>query len=313
MIFVEKKRLLIIFNPRAGRNEKRPDANYIKKALEDSGFDVDVKMTVCKGDAEELAYIYAKRYDVLTVCGGDGTLSEAIRGVVRSGSDVPVGYIPTGSTNDLASTVGIPSDPEKAVSLIASGNINTYDAASFNSSGFSYIACFGPGTHISYSTPQRMKNALGYGAYTLNGFLFNVIPTILETKPKHIKIEYDGKILDDYFYFGSVSNALSVARMFNFDKNKVRLNDGKYEIMLVRKIHGIFGLADTVFKLLRGDLDCDSLLFLTASEVKLEFDAPVNWITDGEFGGKIRCADIKVKKCAVRLFCPDSGLFIGDR
>lgn len=305
-----KKKLLIIFNPRAGRNENRPDVNYIRKTLESHDFDVDVKLTVCKGDAEELAYIYAKKYDVLTVCGGDGTLSEAINGVVRSGSDVPVGYIPTGSTNDLAATVGIPTDVNKAVELIASGNVNTYDSASFNSGGFSYIACFGPGTHISYSTPQRMKNALGYSAYTLNGFLFNVIPTVLEAKPKHIKIEYDGETLDDYFYFGAVSNALSVARMFNFDRNKVRLNDGKYEIMLVRKIHDVAGLIDTVFKLLRGDLDCDSLLFLTASEVKFEFDSPVNWITDGEFGGKIRKADIRIKKHAVRLLCPDSELFI---
>ncbi len=305
-----KKKLLIIFNPRAGRNENRPDVNYIKRLLESYNFNVEVKQTVCKGDAEELAYIYAKKYDVLTICGGDGTLSEAIRGVVRSGSDVPVGYIPTGSTNDLASTVGIPSGIKEAVALIASGNTNTYDAASFNSGGFSYIACFGPGTHISYSTPQRMKNALGYSAYTLSGFLFNVIPTALEAKPKHIKIEYDGKTLDDYFYFGAVSNALSVARMFNFDKNKVRLNDGRYEIMLVRKIHGIAGLADTVFKLLRGDLDCDSLLFLDASQIKFEFDAPVNWITDGEFGGKIRTADIRVKKHAVRLLSPDSALFI---
>lgn len=306
---MDKKKILIINNPCSGRNGARVHPDSVADMFDKDRFSVTVKNTVCRGDAKEIAYIYSKDYDIITACGGDGTLSEVINGVMNSGVDVPVGYIPMGSTNDLASTVSIPSDVREAVKVIESGHVNGYDIGSFNSRMFTYIACFGPGTHVSYSTPQKMKNILGYNAYMINGFLFNMIPTMLELKPKHIKIEYDGKVIDDEFYFGAVSNALSVAGMFKFDKNKVRLNDGKFEVMLVRKITGAFGLFSMLKKMIKGEYDGDSLISLTASDIKFTFDSGVDWSLDGEFGGNIRSAHIKAKKQAVRLLSPKNELF----
>lgn len=307
---MDKKKILIINNPHSGRNGARRDVYETAALFNKDKFDVTVKNTVCRGDAAEIAYIYADKYDIIAACGGDGTLSEVIGGVIKSGSDTPIGYIPMGSTNDLAATVGIPSDVRGAVDVISAGHLNTYDIGSFNGRSFSYVACFGPGTHVSYSTPQKMKNLLGYSAYMINGFLFNVIPTMIEAKPKHIRIEYDGKVLDDDFYFGAVSNALSVAGMFKFDRSKVRLNDGKFEVMLVRRIDGAFGLFGMLKKMIRGDFDGDSLIQLSASDIKMTFGKGVDWSLDGEYGGNSREVDINVNRQAVRIFSPESELFI---
>lgn len=307
---MDKKKILIINNPHSGRNGARRDPHEAAALFDKDKFIVDVKNTVCRSDATEIAYIYADKYDIIAACGGDGTLSEVIGGIMKSGLDVPIGYIPMGSTNDLAATVGIPTDIRSAVGVISDGHTNTYDIGSFNGRAFSYVACFGPGTHVSYSTPQKMKNLLGYSAYMINGFLFNVIPTMLEARPKHIRIEYDGNMIDDDFYFGAVSNALSVAGMFKFDRNKVRLNDGKFEIMLVRRIDGAFGLFGMLNKMIRGDFDGDSLIQLSASNIKMTFANGVDWSLDGEYGGNAHQVDINVNKQAVRIFSPQSELFI---
>ncbi len=306
---MDKKKILMICNPCSGRNGARVHPDTVAGMFDSDRFSVTVKNTVCRGDAKELAYIYAGDYDIIAACGGDGTLNEVISGVINSDTGVPVGYIPMGSTNDLASTVSIPSDVRKAVSVIESGHINKYDIGSFNSRIFTYVACFGPGTHVSYSTPQKMKNILGYNAYMINGFLFNTVPTMLELKPKHIKIEYDGVVLDDEFYFGAVSNALSVAGMFKYDKNKVRLNDGKFEVMLVRKINGALGAFSMFKKMVKGEYDGDSLISLSASEIKFTFDSGTDWSLDGEYGGNIRVADIKAEHKAVKLLSPESKMF----
>jgi len=304
-----KKKLLLICNPRSGKNGSRAHAYAVAALFPQDRYSVSVRKTVCKGDAAESAYIYAKDYDMIAAVGGDGTLSEVLAGVARSGADIPVGYIPMGSTNDFAATSSIPCDVREAVGIIVSGHVNDYDTAVFNGRPFSYIACFGPGARVSYSTPQRMKNTLGYGAYMVNGVFFNAIPTLMEARPKHIRVEYDGNVIDDEFYFGSVSNALTVAGMFRFDENKVRLNDGKFELLLIKKAAGaseLFGMVNDVRK---GELNSDSIVFLHASDIRFTFDNGAGWTVDGEYGGGQRDVHIEVKKRAVKIFAPESPLF----
>lgn len=305
-----KKKILLICNPRSGRNGVRAHAYAIAALFPQDRYSVTVKKTVCRGDAAETAYIYASEYDIIAACGGDGTLSEVIGGVIRSGCDVPVGYIPMGSTNDFATTSGIPFDVREAVGVIISGHTNTYDTAVFNNRPFSYIACFGPGARVSYSTPQRMKNTFGYGAYMVNGVFFNAIPTLMEARAKHIHVEYDGNSTEGDFIFGAVSNALAVAGMFRFDENKICLNDGRFELLLVKKADspsGIIGMMNSVRK---GELNGDSLVFLSASDVRLTFENAAGWTVDGEYGGSERSVHIAVKKQTVRIFSPESPLFV---
>ena len=160
-------------------------------AFPDGVFDFTIKYTTCQGDAINIARDFAREHDLVICCGGDGTLNETINGLMSAGVSVPIGYLPMGSTNDLAATLGIPTKLKEAAELIASGHTNGYDVGDCNGHQFSYVACFGPGTKISYSTPQKMKNLLGYNAYMINGFFLHLIPALADVKPRHIKIEYD--------------------------------------------------------------------------------------------------------------------------
>ena len=242
--------------------------------------------------------------------GGDGTLNEVISGLPDAGPRPIIGYIPMGSTNDLANNLGIPSDMPDAVDTIRRGESRGYDVGKFNDRCFTYIASFGPGVSVSYTTPQGVKNVLGYSAYMLNGFGLQLIPTMKALKPKHIRVEYDGNVLEDDFYFGTVSNTLSAAGMFKFRKDEVRFNDGKFEVVLIRKVRTPFQIFSLLKKMRRHEYDGETLVHFQASTLRFIFEMPENWTLDGECSGPVEDVRIDVKNKAVRIFCPDSEYFV---
>lgn len=305
-----RKRALLIINPCAGKNAKRKSLSEIVEAFPDGVFDFTVKHTACRGDAVDIAKSLAPEHDIVICCGGDGTLNETINRLMLSGCNRPIGYIPMGSTNDLAVTLGIPTDLKSAAELIASGKTNSYDIGCFNGRHFSYVACFGPGTTYSYSTPQKMKNMLGYSAYIINGFILHIIPALKDVKPRHIKIEYDGNVLEDDFYFGAFSNSTSVAGLFKYDKNDVRLNDGKFELLLVRKLSNPLSAFAMLRKIMKRDYDGDTLLYLKASDIKMTFDKSETWTLDGEYGGECSDISLSVGHNAVTVFSPENPMFV---
>ena len=243
-------------------------------------------------------------------CGGDGTLNEVISGLPDAGPRPIIGYIPMGSTNDLANNLGIPSAMPYAVETIRHGESRGYDVGKFNDRCFTYIASFGPGVSVSYATPQRVKNVLGYSAYMLNGFGLQLIPTMKALKPKRIRVEYDGNVLEDDFYFGTVSNTLSAAGMFRFRKDEVRFNDGKFEVVLIRKVRTPFQIFSLLKKMRRHEYDGETLVHFQASTLRFIFEKPENWTLDGECSGPVDDVRIDVKNKAVRIFCPDSEFFV---
>ena len=298
-----KGNTLLIYNPCAGKNSKRPGLSEIIALLQPVFGELTVQETKHAGHAKELAQTLGGSYDTVICCGGDGTLNEAINGLLSAGVSPKIGYIPIGSTNDLATSIGIPSDLHQVTQLLASGETHGYDIGRFNDSYFTYCASFGPGVSVSYSTPQGMKNALGYSAYMINGFLFQVIPTLKQVKPKHIKITYDGQVLEDDFYFGAVSNSYSVAGIFKFNKADVLFNDGKLEVMLVRRLHRATQIFPMLHKMRRRNYDGDTLIFLHAHEIRFEFSEPTPWTLDGEFGGDVSDANICALQNAVQICC----------
>ena len=304
------KRALLIYNPKAGRDSARPSLEEITELFPGTMFDLTVKETTRQGEAADFAENLSSDKDLIIVCGGDGTLNEAVGGLMKLGRKIPVGYIPIGSTNDLAKTLGIPTDIVAAASIIIHGEARAYDIGEFNGGHFTYVSCFGPGTCVSYNTPQKMKNKLGYSAYMINGFLFSVIPTLKQVKPKHIRIEYDGdKVIDDNFYFGAVSNSASVAGMFKYDENDVRLNDGKFEIMLVRRLNRPTDIFKMLRRIMKRDYDGDSLLYFKSGSAEFKFDSPEDWSLDGELRPGVKSVSFKALGGAIDIYCPDGKMF----
>lgn len=220
-------------------------------------------------------------YDVIACCGGDGTLNHLVNVVMKSNIHLPLGYIPTGSTNDFSRSMhqGKSLSLEEQCLAITGDKVFSYDVGRVNDSYFNYIAAFGAFTKVSYDTPQRWKNALGYGAYVMN--LIASIPEGI-TYRRHVKYEYDGGIGEGHFIFGSVSNTTSVAGMKSPLISHSEMNDGLFEVILVSAPNNINDLNLIVQKLSSGNTDDSHVIKFKTSRVKFQFDHKMSWTLDGE-------------------------------
>ena len=300
-----KKHILLIVNPCAGRSSTRVSALDVVNHFPADAYAFDIHNTKGHGDATQIVKDFAAGKDLVICCGGDGTLNETINGVMDLPRRIPIGYIPTGSTNDLASTLGIPRDVTAATDLIKKGHFNTYDIGLFNNRYYSYVAAFGAFTRSSYNTKQWMKNMFGHFAYLLNGF-FKEWKNISST---HMKIEYDGGELEGDFSFGSISNSTSISGIFRLNKREVKLNDGFFEVLLVRKAR--FTEAPSLLnKIRKKEYDGKRIILLKTSQVRITTEQPIAWTLDGEYGGEHQSVHMNVLSRSIDICSPtDNALF----
>lgn len=271
------KNVLLIINPRAGKTRAKTAMFDIVDVLSSNGARVSVEITRHAGHASELAANADTRADTIVCVGGDGTLNEVIEGVVKSGSKVNIGYIPSGSTNDFASTLNISKDMKTAALDIVNGSATTLDIGCFGDRYFTYVASFGAFTKASYSTSQDIKNALGHLAYILQGICD--IPSI---RAEHASIVADtGNYSGDYI-FGAIANSTSVGGIISFDETIVTMNDGKFELLLVKRPRTLPELNRCINALLTQNYDCDMIDFGTLSRADITTENPLTWSLDGE-------------------------------
>lgn len=309
---MEKKKVLLVVNPCSGSNKKRKSVDEIVAKFP-ADYEITAMKTKCSGDATEIVKKYASGNDIVVCCGGDGTFNETINGVMQLPKRIPIGYIPTGSTNDLANTIGIPTDLDAAVENIVKGETNSYDIGLFNNRFFSYVASFGCAASLSYTTPQKLKNKLGHAAYMLNGLFINLIPTLKAVKPMHAVVEYDGGKMEDDFYFGSISNSTSVGGIFKFKKEDVKLNDGKFEVLLVRGLRNPLEAFAILDKVIKHEYDGKKIIYFKSSTIKITFTDPHPFTLDGEFGGDHKDIHFSILNKAVDIFSPENPMFESEK
>lgn len=297
------KNVLLIRNPIAGRNSTRLSTDDIIRAFREFDVECFEKTTTCHGDGTTIAEKYAKDFDAVVCCGGDGTYNEVINGIMNAGVDKPVIYLPCGSTNDFANSLSLTKNPHKAAELYVDGVMNKYDIGTFNDKYFCYIASFGMATEISYNTSQSIKNLFGHSAYLINGFVLKLIPMIKNMKPAHMRIEYDGGVIDDKFYFGAIANTNEISGLFKLEKNNIKMNDGKFELLLVRG-SGPKDVAEAFVSALRQDFSGDNIILVKTEKVKITSYDEVPWTLDGEYGGTHSEIEIDVLKEAVNVVSP---------
>ncbi|MBQ3817189.1 MAG: YegS/Rv2252/BmrU family lipid kinase, partial [Clostridia bacterium] len=227
---MSNKKLLLILNPKSGKAKIKSDLLDIVSIFSRGGYDVTVYPTKKQSDATKKAESLKQGdYDIVVVCGGDGTLNEVVTGFMNSSVKITLGYIPYGTLNEWSSGLNISRDPLKAAEDILNGREIELDIGKFNDKYFTYTASFGAFTEASYSAPQEAKNVFGQAAYFFEG-----IRSLGNIKPLHLKFECDGKEIEDDFIFGAVSNSMSVGGIVKFAENAVKLNDGKFEVMLIK-------------------------------------------------------------------------------
>ncbi len=272
------KKLLFIVNPCAGKMKIMKDLVEIDRAFYNGDCDCDVYLTNKKGDASEKVKRSGEGYDVIVCGGGDGTYNEVVSGVLEAGLDIPIGYIPAGTTNDFATTLGLSQNPVTAAANITAGKPRAFDVGKFGESYFSYIASFGAFTSTSYSTQQQMKNVFGHSAYVFEG-----MTDLSSIKPYHVRLEADGKIYEDDYLFGAICNSTSIAGMIKLDKKLVDLSDGEFEILLIKMPRLLVDIPKIVIALKNGDYSEKHIKFLHANTVKVKTNGKLDWALDGEY------------------------------
>lgn len=294
-------KLLFVMNPVSGRKQSHRFMMDILRIFNDADFLPTVYMTRACGDARAYVAKNAAFYDRVVCCGGDGTFSETVGGLLEAGVDIPVAFLPGGSTNDLAKTLGIPTDIKKAAENAVSGTEYGLDIGLFGETAlFSYVASFGLFTKASYSAPQDVKNNIGHLAYLLEG-----VKELSKVPDYRVKIEAGDQIFEDSFIFGAVTNSLSIGGVFHFPKDRVVLNDGLFEIMLIRRPMNLIELTALVGSLQDGSYKDPHILFLQSDRVIVHTDEPLAWTVDGEYGGETTEVVLQNLPARVRILLPE--------
>ena len=276
---MENKKLLLIVNPCSGRAKMYTELLKVVEIFSYADYVVSVYPTKCKGDATEYAKKLTKDdFDLIVVCGGDGTLNEVITGFMQSKLKCTIGYIPLGTLNEWSSSLSISRNPLTAAKDILDGEYAELDIGQFNDKYFTYTASFGAFTKASYATSQKVKNVLGQAAYFLSG-----IKCLADIKSIHLKFIYDDKEIEGDYLFGAISNSMSVGGVVKFKENLVKLNDGLFEVVLIKKPHSIGQFNSIVNGILRKDLTHDGIEFFHTNQITVIGGGKVAWTLDGEY------------------------------
>ena len=291
-------KLLFVINSHSGKGKIKSKLLDIVDIFVKDGWQVTVHTTQDKKDAYNLVKCSGQDYKMVVASGGDGTLNEVIRGVMSLAEEnrPDIGYIPAGTVNDFASNMNISKNMVKAAENIVKGKPFLCDVGRFNKKNFVYVAAFGAFTNVSYETPQQNKNALGQLAYFLEGIKqLHALPSY------NMRIRCDCETLEDEFMLGMVANSNHIAGFKTTKAFQAELNDGLFEVVLVKKPKTLLELHDLGSRLLTQDLNSELVKLFRTSKVKFECEQPVSWTLDGEFGGAVTAADIRVAREAVKL------------
>lgn len=299
------QKILLILNGSAGKGRvKSKTYEIIEQICKDKC--IVTVVTVSPENTLESNEIFKsdwKSFDKIVCAGGDGTLNRTINAVIDKNlfNESVIGYIPSGSTNDFAKTIGIPKNFTKAINTAINGNVYKYDIGKFNDKHFNYVAAFGAFSAVSYTTNQNFKNVFGHAAYflqVLNNFSENI------KYKSYLKIKTDVFEEEGNYVFGAIHNATSVGGFNISSKKNVMLNDGLFEILLIKAPQNFSELSKIAQSLLNGDFDNPFLSFHQIKYAEIKSEDEVAWTLDGEFGGKSKNVRFDVKPSAIQIMIP---------
>lgn len=291
-----EKKLLFVFNPHSGKAQIKNNLLDIVDIFVKANYEVTVYPTQCRHDAYRIVKDKSQYFDIVVCCGGDGTLNETVKGIMRSDVRTLLGYIPAGTTNDFAYSLNISKNMKKAASTIVNGVPFACDIGSLNGLNFTYIAAFGAFTEVSYQTPQQSKNAFGHLAYVLEGI--KRLPSIKSYK---LRIEHDGKVVEDEFIIGFISNTISVGGYRKLSEFGIVLDDGLFEVTFIKMPNNPFDLQSILSSFAHQDLSSSYFYAFKTSSLKITSQEDLEWTLDGESGGSHKEIFIENYKQAIEI------------
>ncbi|HZK39908.1 MAG TPA: diacylglycerol kinase family protein [Clostridia bacterium] len=296
------KKALIITNPCSGKNKTRNIYKDIDSLFVGNNYTPTVITTTGKGHATEIALEHASDYDLVVCRGGDGTFSEMLNGLMKLKKMPLIGYIPSGTTNELAVAFGISTDAKTAAEAMFYSNSLPNDIGLFNGSKyFTYVASFGAFSRCSYAASQKLKNKIGRFAY-----FYESAKEFKDIRPIPMRVECDGFVEEGEYVIGSVSNSHSIGKIIKLDENEVCLNDGMFEVFLGKNPGSVSGWKDMLMSIARKKFDERYIRIIKTGQAKFTLlqDEAIPWSIDGEFGGNNKTVEIDVLQNAYNIISP---------
>lgn len=296
------KKLLFVYNPKAGKALIRNKLADIFDIFTHAGYEITVAPTQGHEDARRVTAERSDQYDLVVCSGGDGTLDEVVTGMIQSGFRTPIGYIPAGSTNDFGGSLSLPKNMLRSAEVAVTGKNFSCDIGSFNDDVFVYIAAFGLFTDVSYETGQDIKNMLGHMAYLLEG-----VKRLSSIRSYPMKVSWEENEIEEEFIFGMITNSISVGGFKNITGKNVKLDDGLFEVTLIKVPKNPVELNNIMVSLLNRKLDADVMHCFRTAELTLESEEPVAWTLDGENGGSHKKVTIRNLYREIEIRVKDDG------
>ncbi len=294
------KKRLIVMNPCAGQKQANRYLADIVSAFTAAGYMCTVLTTGRKGDGKRLVEQHAARFDDIVCIGGDGTFNEVISGLLQAGLSMPVGYIPAGSTNDFARSLSLARHIPTAAKEIVAGTTRMLDIGRFNGRPFTYVASFGAFSETSYTAQQSIKNSIGHLAYVLEG-----IKDISAIRPHHLRFCTETDVYEGDYIFGAICNSTSVGGLLKLNPQRVDMNDGLFEVLLIRSPENAGQLAQILWNINDQAYEkCPQITFFSASRMTVEAPAGMAWSLDGEFESGAQTITIENQHSAITLMVP---------
>lgn len=299
-----EKSCLFVLNPNAGKGEARAKLLALVEQLTAAGYLVTVHPTSRAGELPAFLEKNAPRYDLVVSCGGDGTLNETVSGLLSCDPRPPLGYLPAGTVNDFASSLGIPRDLDKAIKTVVTGTPLDCDVGRFGDRYFTYIAAFGAFTEVAYQTPQQTKNLLGRTAYVLEG-----IKRLPKLKGYRLTLEHDGTETTGDYIFGMISNATSVGGIRLSERADISVSDGLFEVVLIKNPNSMPEATSAINAVLLQDFTSPLITSFRASRLTVRSAEETPWTLDGEYGGSPDTVEVENLHLALRVIV---GTSVGD-
>lgn len=289
----------MIVNPVSGRGVLKSKLWKILETFSAADITANVIFTKKRGDAAEFAKNCPDNIETIVCAGGDGTLNEVISGLMKNPTPHKLGYIPVGTTNDLATSLGISKNPIEAAKNIIEGHTEEIDIGSFAGKYFNYVASFGAFTEASYNTPQEAKNILGHFAYILEG-----IVSLANIRPYRVKFTFDGTVLEDDFIFAAISNTTSMGGVLKLKDTLVALNDGKFELLVIKNPTNVIQLQKILSEIMTQKFSGDLVSLFHTSHIVVESEEAFDWTLDGECHHGTKSQEIININNAIKLIVP---------
>lgn len=292
------KKVKVIYNPSSGRQNVRRKIDAICNILMDNGYIIGRFATKGPDDAmEETVKACGEDWDILIACGGDGTVNEVARGIVEGGRMIPVAILATGTVNDFATSMKIPTGVKAFCEMIMNDKTIDVDLGKANNKYFVNVLAGGLITNVAHQVPTEMKALFGRASYYIAGL--KEMPKQM-LNPFHIKIESEELTYEDDAILFLVTNTSSIGGFTGLAPH-AEVEDGLLDCIVISKVE-ILDVIPVFLSLLKGDITTNSnVKHFKTRKMKINSKETMQFDMDGEYGGELPIS-LEVLPASFRIF-----------